>query len=180
MPALPRPVLPPGRVLTLALGLALPLGLSLTRPPADAQILRGDPSRARPDRLVVLWERPYPGGVQALGVYDVRTDADDPLLRRVKVWDERPEQLLVRNESVRCDPEEPLRVTSNGRDLIVRRLNPGGTIIPSNRDDHLVWWASCHPEHAGVDPATLTEAALALGYSGTVAETRQVLPGAAQ
>jgi len=163
---------------TAASLILLALATSLLPPVARAQVLRRDPSRARPPRLVLLWERPYPGGVQALGVFDVKPVDGDPALRRVKVWDEKPEQLLVRNESVRCDPQEPLRVTSDGRDLIVRQLNPGGRIIPSNRDDHLVWWAGCHPQHAGEDPATLEDKAQSLGYSGLVVETLQRLPGA--
>ncbi|QEY32853.1 hypothetical protein EVJ50_12020 [Synechococcus sp. RSCCF101] len=178
---MPEPLLRPRsparrRRLPIALAL-LPALLSLAAA-GRTQILKGDPSQARPAELVLLWERPYWGGVQALGVFDVAPVSSDPTLRRLKVWDEKPEQLLVRNESVRCDPEQPLRVTSDGQDLIVRQLNPGGRIIPSNRDDHLIWWAGCHPEHAGEDPAGLAETARQLGYTGLVVETLQRLPGA--
>jgi hypothetical protein len=42
---------------------------------------------------------------------------------------------------------------------------------------HLVWWAVCHPEQAGREPAELTGVARQLGYSGSLRESVQILPG---
>ena len=68
-------------------------------------------------------------------------------------------------------------MTSNGFTFFVRTLNPGGAITPANRIDQLVWWATCFPEQAGKDPAGLAALARQLGYSGTLRESEQALPG---
>jgi hypothetical protein len=73
-----------------------------------------------------------------------------------------------------------MRVTSDGAYLYVRELNPGGAITPANRIDHLVWWATCFPEQAGRDPAGLAGLARQLGYSGTLRESEQIVPGRAR
>ena len=136
-----------------------------------------NPEEARPRGMVLLMERVVPGGKQAIGVYGITPDAQQPGVFRVKVWDEMPNNVVVRNETIRCSKEEPLRVTSDGKRLFVRSLNPGGPITASNRIDHLVWWATCVPQQAGKDPATLKAVARQLGYSGTLLESEQVLPG---
>lgn len=137
------------------------------------------PEEARPRGMVLLLERVVPGGKQAIGVYGITPEANQPGLYRVKVWDEMPNNVVVRNETIRCSTTDPLRVTSDGKRLFVRTLNPGGPITASNRIDHLVWWATCAPEHAGKDPASLRAVARQLGYSGGLVESEQVLPGGA-
>ena len=146
--------------------------------PADAD--QGDmvnPIDARPPGLVVLWERAGRGGKEAVGVYAVSKDANDPEVRQIKVWLELPNNLRVRQESIRCSPSQPMRMSSNGREFILRELNPGGTITSANRLDHQIWWAACYPEQAGKDPASLAALARKLGYSGHLQEREQVLPG---
>ena len=125
---------------------------------------------------MLLSERPVPGGMQATGVYAIEVDPAFADLRRVKVWLELPNDVQVRNETIRCNTTTPMRVTHDGRDLVVRQLNPGGVITPSNRLDHLIWWAVCHPEQAQRDPASLGETARQLGYSGHLQESEQRLP----
>ena len=145
--------------------------------PVRAQAEIPAPESARPRRMVLLMERVVPGGKQAIGVYGVSAAPQQPGLYRVKVWDETPNNVLVRNETIRCSPTEPLRVTSDGKRLFVRSLNPGGPITLANRIDHLIWWATCFPQQAGKDPATLKAVARQLGYSGGLLESEQILPG---
>ena len=152
------------------------LAASLLAAPAWAQGLMQSPELSRPKGLVLLSERTVPGGLQALGVYKIELDPGQPDLRRIKVWLELPNDLQVRNETIRCNPTAPMRVTTDGRDLIVRQLNPGGLITPSNRVDHLIWWATCFPEQATKDPASLVALARQLGYSGHLQETEQRMP----
>ncbi|MFM7675443.1 MAG: hypothetical protein ACKO5F_07620 [Synechococcus sp.] len=146
--------------------------------PGTAQAVNLIPRLARPQGLVLLEERDVRGGKQATGVYAVEVDPRQPGLRRIKVWEEMPDDVKVRSETIRCTPETPMRITSDGRHLILLTLNPGGQITPGNRLHHLIWWASCFPEQAGRDPATLGAVARQLGYSGHVVESREVLPGA--
>lgn len=134
------------------------------------------PSQNRPPGMALLVERVVPGGVQALGVYGVTADPARPGLLRIKVWEELPNDVKVRSETIGCSATAPMRVTNDGRQLILRQLNPGGVITSVNRRDHLVWWASCHPQHAGQDPAGLRAVALQLGYSGNLQEREQFLP----
>ena len=177
----------PSQALYRAPGLGLPLGawrwllaaLLLAGPLAPAQAQDGGPGNPqdmRPKGLVLLRQRQVAGGIQALGIYDIQADPQQPGLWRVKLWDEQPNNLVVRGESIRCSPAEPMRVTSDGSRFFLRALNPGGQINPSNRLDHLVWWATCFPEQAGKDPATLGPLARRLGYSGNLQESEQVLP----
>ena len=134
------------------------------------------PSQNRPPGMALVFERVVPGGVQALGVYAVTADPARPQLLRIKVWEELPNDVKVRTETIGCTTTAPMRVTNDGRQLILRQLNPGGAISSVNRKDHLVWWASCHPQHAGQDPAWLRAVALQLGYSGNLQEQEQMLP----
>ena len=148
--------------------------------PLPAGADQGDmvnPIDARPPGLVVLWERAGRGGKEAVGVYAVSKDPNDPEVRQIKVWLELPNNLRVRQETIRCSLSQPMRMSSNGREFILRELNPGGTITTANRLDHQIWWAACYPEQAGKDPASLAPLARKLGYSGHLVEREQVLPG---
>jgi len=170
VPAVTRRGLPlPGRLAAAAIPLLLALpGLGQAEMPA--------PDEVRPRGMALVLERVVPGGRQAIGVYGVTPEPNQPGLFRVKVWDERPNTVLVRNETIRCRPSEPLRVTTDGQRLFVRSLNPGGPITPANRIDHLIWWATCFPDQAGKDPAGLGPVARQLGYSGALPESEQVVP----
>lgn len=161
----------PTRTLTLV---AL---LSLLAPPAWAEGGGVRPEDARPPGLILLQERPGLGGKQAIGVYGAVADPASPGLWRIKLWDEQPNDVKVRSETIRCSPAAPMRVTSNGTNLFLRELNPGGPITSANRIDHLVWWATCFPAQAGKDPAGLGALARQLGYSGTLRESEQIVPG---
>jgi hypothetical protein len=136
-----------------------------------------NPIDARPPGLVVLWERAGRGGQEAVGVYAVSKDPNDPEVRQIKVWLELPNNLRVRQETIRCSLSQPMRMSSNGREFILSELNPGGMITSANRLNHQIWWAACYPEQAGKDPATLAPLARKLGYSGHLVEREQVLPG---
>ena len=138
--------------------------------------LMESPELSRPKGLVLLSERDVRGGKQATGVYAIEVDPDFADVRRVKVWLELPNDMQVRNETIHCNAKAPMRVTSDGHGLIVRQLNPGGLITPSNRLDHLIWWAVCHPAFATQDPAGLRPKALELGYSGHLQESEQRVP----
>jgi hypothetical protein len=153
------------------------LALAVAPPAVLAQSgLMESPELSRPPTLVLLSERIVPGGKQATGVYAIEADPAFPEVRRVKVWLELPNDVQVRNETIRCSSAAPMRVTTDGRELIVRQLNPGGVITPSNRLDHLIWWATCHPDLARQDPAGLRQKALELGYSTHLQESEQRVP----
>jgi hypothetical protein len=157
--------------------------VGLAAPTAPVALAEGGgvrPEDARPPGLILLEERPGLGGKQAFGVYGAVADRDTPGLWRIKFWDEQPNDVKVRSETIRCTPAAPMRVTSDGANLYVRELNPGGEITPANRIDHLVWWATCFPEQAGRDPAGLAGLARQLGYSGTLRESEQIVPGRAR
>ncbi|WP_411868464.1 hypothetical protein [Vulcanococcus limneticus] len=169
------------RPLPLALAIALAAALPLAGRPAHAA--EGEmvaPATARPTGLVVLEERPTMAGPEVIGVFSVSRDPSDPAVRQIKVWLEKPNDLRVRTETLRCSPAAPMRITSNGRQFILRELNPGGIITPANRLDHQIWWAACFPEHAGKDPAGLAAVARQLGFSGQRQERQEVLPGNAR
>ena len=163
-------MLPTRTLLLVALAAAL-------APPSWAEGGGVRPEDARPPGLLLLQERPGLGGKQAIGVYGAVADAKVPGLWRIKLWDEQPTSVKVRSETIRCTPSAPMRVTSDGANFFVRELNPGGEITPANRIDHLVWWATCFPEQAGKDPAGLGPLARQLGYSGSLRESEQILPG---
>ena len=146
-------------------------------PPSWAEGGGVRPEDARPPGLLLLQERPGLGGKQAIGVYGAVADAKVPGLWRIKLWDEQPNNVKVRSETIRCTPSAPTRVTSDSANFYVRELNPGGEITTANRIDHLVWWATCFPEQAGKDPAGLGPLARQLGYSGSLRESEQILPG---
>jgi hypothetical protein len=150
--------------LALLPGLLLPLG-ARAEPPS------------RPPGLVVLEERPSQEGPRVLGIYAPRQDPASPGLWRVSFWQQRGVDVTIRTDSVRCSAAAPMRLTNESGSWQLAELNPGGTIHPGNRVHHLVWWAVCHPELAGREPAELTAVARQLGYSGSLRESVQNLPG---
>ena len=129
----------------------------------------------RPKSMVTLETRQVDGGTYTLGMFEMGGDAADPDLRRYKLWKEYPHDLVVPTESVNCSKQGPMRVTRDKQAIYVRHLNPGGVVTSANREDHLVWWAACVPDQAGVDPATLKSKALELGYSTLLTESTQTL-----
>ena len=131
--------------------------------------------RMRPADVTTLETRPVANGTYTLGIFSISTDAADPALRRYKLWKEYPDDLVVPTESVSCSLDAPLRVKRDELAIYVRRLNPGGLITEANREDHLVWWAACVPDQAGVDPASLTGKARELGYSTVLVEGTETL-----
>lgn len=163
-------MLPTRTLLLVALAAAL-------APPSWAAGGGVRPEDARPPGLLLLQERPGLGGKQAIGIYGAVADAKTPGLWRIKLWDEQPNDVKVRSETIRCTPSAPMRVTSDGPNLYIRELNPGGAITTANYIDHLVWWATCFPEQAGKDPAGLGPLARQLGYSGSLRESEQIVPG---
>jgi hypothetical protein len=145
-------------------------------PAAQAQYMYLRPDQNRPAGLALLLEREIAGGKQALGVYAITADPVQADVKRIKVWEELPNDVKVRSETIQCSRSAPLRVTNDGRNLILRELNPGGVVSAANRIDHLVWWATCFPEQAGKDPNSLRDLARQLGYSGNRVEREQVVP----
>ena len=131
--------------------------------------------KMRPAGIQVLETRPAAGGTYTLGIYSISKDPTDPDLRRYKLWREFPDNLVVPTESVSCSKDAPTRVTRDQEAIYVWRLNPGGVVTEANRENHLVWWAACVPEQAGVDPATLTTKARELGYSTMLVEAMEIL-----
>lgn len=157
----------------------LPIGslLGLQPPVWAGGSITSDPAEVRPPGLLVISQRPVAYGNHLMGVYAVKADANNPGIYQIKLWDEMPNDVSVITETIRCSPAAPMRVTSDGSNLILRELNPGGPIHPGNRLNHLVWWATCFPQQAGKDPATLGPLARQLGYSGTLRESEQIVPG---
>ncbi len=167
----------PSRLRLLAAALASLAPAALTSiPSAGAQSVFVRPDQNRPKGLALLLERDIADGKQALGVFGITADPVQPQVWRIKVWEELPNDVKVRSETVQCSPSAPLRVTNDGRNLILRELNPGGVVTPANRIDHLVWWATCFPEQAGKDPNSLRSLARERGYSGNRVEREQVVP----
>jgi hypothetical protein len=130
----------------------------------------------RPADLVILEERVGREGRQVIGVFGREPDPSQPDVWRVRLWDEMKEDLTISTDVVHCSRSAPMRITGLDRKLILRELNPGGAITRQNRLDHMIWWAACHPDQAGRDPAGLGPLARELGYSGTLRESEQVLP----
>jgi hypothetical protein len=165
----------PARVFRLAVA-GLLLASAAAAVPVRAQRWIQQPPQNRPKGMALLIERDVAGGKQALGVFGAEKDPAQPGLWRIKVWEELPNDVKVRHETVRCTPAAPMRITNDGRSLILRELNPGGAISSANRTDHLVWWATCFPEQAGKDPAGLAGLARQLGYSGHLVEKELIVP----
>ena len=142
--------------------------------PVDRESLLEQMKAMRPVDLVVLDQR---DGADAytLGIFAINKDPADPELRRFKLWREYADDLVVPSESVSCSREEPLRMTRDNNAIYIRKLNPGGPLRLSTREDHLVWWAACHPTLAGKEPESLGEQARELGYSTQLIESQEVL-----
>ena len=66
-----------------------------------------------------------------LGVYAIRDAEDIEEGKRVKVWHEKGADLKVRNETIRCDTTNPMRITSTGSQMLMLELNPGGAVAPT-------------------------------------------------
>ena len=113
--------------------------------------------------------------ITPLAIFAINSDPADPELRRFKLWQEYADDLVVPSESVSCSREEPLRMTRDNNAIYIRKLNPGGPLRLSSREDHLVWWAACHPTLAGKEPESLGEQARDLGYSTQLIESEEVL-----
>ena len=142
--------------------------------PVNREQLLEQMKAMRPVDLVVLDESE--GAEEyTLGIFAVSGDPADPGIRRFKLWQESADNLVIPSESVNCSREEPLRVTRDSEAIYVRKLNPGGAMRASTREDHLVWWAACHPDLAGQDPAGLSDKARELGYSTELIESQEVL-----
>ena len=142
--------------------------------PVDRESLLEQMKAMRPVDLVVLDQR---DGADAytLGIFAINSDPADPELRRFKLWQEYADDLVVPSESVSCSREEPLWMTRDNDAIYIRKLNPGGPLRLSTREDHLVWWAACHPTLAGKEPESLGEQARELGYSTQLIESEEVL-----
>tara|TARA_B000000565_G_scaffold251094_1_gene224359 strand:+ start:1972 stop:2481 length:510 start_codon:yes stop_codon:yes gene_type:complete len=142
--------------------------------PVDRESLLEQMKAMRPVDLVVLDQRDG-ANAYTLGIFAISKDPTDPELRRFKLWQEYADDLVVPSESVSCSREEPLRMTRDNDAIYIRKLNPGGPLRLSTREDHLVWWAACHPTLAGKEPETLGEQARELGYSTQLIESEEVL-----
>ena len=110
----------------LRLGALVPAGLLVGLAPAAwaGGSITSDPAEVRPPGLLVIWQRPVAYGNHLMGVYGVKADANNPGLYQIKLWDEMPNDVSVITETIRCTPAAPMRVTSDGSNLIVRELNP--------------------------------------------------------
>jgi hypothetical protein len=135
-----------------------------------------------PEDLVVLAKRDTLKGRWRLGVFGREPDPGQPLVWRLKIWEQTEDRVFVATDVINCSPTQPMRITGGSAGLrgvlILRQLNPGGSITPANRLDHQIWWAACFPEQAGRDPASLGPEARRLGFNGSVIEREQVVPGA--
>lgn len=175
----------------LPLGLA-PLALAVPPTPTPTAVPATKPEpQPEPDSptdmpppppdLVVLIDKVGIKGRYRLGVFDREADPTQPQVWRLKLWEQTLDRLFISTDVLDCSPRQPMRITGGSADgprrLILRELNPGGAITPSNRLDHQIWWAACFPAQAGKDPATLASEARRLGYSGTLVEREQVMPG---
>lgn len=168
-----------------ALALSLALTLAAAPRPAPAQTSLGAPDASNPFRtpeqqrpagLVLLRQWQTMAGTYAIGVHDAKPDPADATARTIVVWLETPDGVRLAVDTLRCSAKAPMRLTRQGRDLVIKELNPGGAVSEANRLDHQIWWAACFPEQAGKDPATLAALARKLGYTGTLREQQQVLP----
>lgn len=150
-------------------------GLGGTVLPARSADPPASPRAPRPPDLVILLRSDSVNGEKQIGVFGAKADPRSPGLWSVQVWEETNDRVTIATDRISCSPTAPLRTTGSGSQLLVRALNPGGTIHPANRLDHLIWWAVCHPAFAGRDPAGLAAEARRLGYSGQLQESQQVL-----
>lgn len=156
----------------------LPLLLLPVVRPLRAAEPAADAERApRPPDLQILLRRQSVNGEEQIGIYGAKADPRLAGLWSVQVWEETSDRVTIATDRIRCEAANPLRITGGGGQVLMRQLNPGGPIFPSNRLDHLIWWAVCHPPLAGKDPETLAAEARRLGYSGLIPEQQQLLQG---
>ncbi|MBM5791414.1 MAG: hypothetical protein FJ053_06530 [Cyanobacteria bacterium M_surface_10_m1_298] len=158
----------------LAVALALPLAAGAEEE-RDGVFYK--PDEQRPADLVVLREWSTIQGTHLIGVHGMKPDPNDPAARTIVVWVESPTGVQLAVDTLRCSASAPMRLTKQANRLLIKELNPGGQITEANRLDHQIWWAACHPEQAGKNPALLAPLARQLGYSGQLIEQQQVLPG---
>lgn len=166
--------LPSGPAFRLAMRTSLAAALLLAAAPA----LRAEPAPRPPD-LVILQEKQTFRGPETLGLYGRVPEPGHPGQWRIKIWREWVDRLVLDTESIDCRPGRATRIGAVDNRVVVQTLNPGGLITPANRLDHLIWWATCAPEQAGRDPATLGAEARRLGFDGLQQENLTVLPGVA-
>ncbi|MFM7170589.1 MAG: hypothetical protein ACKOYH_07040 [Cyanobium sp.] len=175
-PATPRaPRRPVGRNANQGVALALLFWTSAAgavTPLARAQ----DQPAERPPGLVLLVEKTSSQGPYSFGMFHPRPDPVQPSLWNVRIWQEVSDRVTVSSERLNCDRRAPMRILRQGSNLELRYLNPGGALTPSNRLDHLLWWAVCHPSLAGRDPAGLGAEAQRLGFSGQLVERLEIVP----
>jgi hypothetical protein len=170
-------LLPPAMArLLLPWGASLALLLAPVSASAQGEPFR-NPVEQRPAGLVLLRQWNTMEGAHAIGVYDAKPDPRDAEARTIVVWVEEPTGVKLAVDTIRCTPAAPMRLTRQGRALLMKELNPGGAVGEANRLDHQIWWAACFPDQAGKDPAQLSGLARRLGYSGQLREQQQVLPG---
>jgi hypothetical protein len=160
--------------LALAAALVLPLAAGAEEE-RDGVFYK--PDEQRPADLVVLRQWSTIQGTHLIGVHGMKPDPNDPVARTIVVWVESPTGVQLAVDTVRCSATAPMRLTKQANRLLIKELNPGGQITEANRLDHQIWWAACHPEQAGKNPAGLGALARQLGYSGQLIEQQQVLPG---
>lgn len=161
----------------LLMAAQLPLLFLPVRPLLAAEPAPDAERAPRPPDLQILLRRQSVNGEEQIGVYGAKADPRLPRLWSVQVWVETRDRVTIATDRIRCEAANPLRLTGDGGQVLMRQLNPGGPIFPGNRLDHLIWWAVCHPSLAGRDPATLAAEARRLGYSGLIPEQQQLLPG---
>ena len=129
----------------------------------------------RPENLVILINQQKVNGDYLLGIYAMEIDPFKPSIRRFKLWQEWNNELKVNNESVSCSRKKPLRIQHLSEGISLNRLNPGGRITSSNKENHLVWWAACFPEQAGKNPSNLESKASSMGFPRNLLESQEIL-----
>ena len=152
----------------------------ISGPSINAETLFKQIEQAHPNNLKVLLRKPKFKGEYLLGIYGIEKDAFDEEVRRFKLWHQNASTIKIAIETVRCSPEEPLRVKRDKTNIYLRRINPGGIITSANREDHLVWWAACFPELTGKNPSELKEKAKSMGFSTFLAESQEILKAPSQ
>jgi len=161
----------------LRMGLATGLGalLAATLGAGWVNPLRAEPAPRPPDLKILVEKTTMREGTHWLGVYGRVAEADQPGLWRVKLWREWSDRVEISTETIDCRPGSATRAGVTASKVVVQTLNPGGSINPANRLDHLIWWATCFPEQAGRDPAGLGPLARSLGFDGRQQEHFEVL-----
>ena len=166
---LPVALAPVGLVGGLTVGLAGGLATGWLNP------LRAEPAPRPADLTILVEKTTMREGTHWLGVYGRVAEPDQPGLWRVKLWREWSDRVEISSESIDCRPGSATRAGVTASKVVVQTLNPGGSINPANRLDHLIWWATCFPAQAGRDPAGLGPLARSLGFDGHQTERFEVM-----